>query len=468
LFTPFCEEIAHFSCARAAIVDLCMRLSEINETLRKIRVSPVKTLGQNFLHDRNLAYWIVRQAEITPGDYVVEIGPGLGALTEFLLDSGAHVLAIEKDARLANFLRGKFHNRQLEVLQADALKFDTQKLFPQRNVKLVGNFPYYISSQLVLKFIHFPSPISLWVLMLQKEMARRFSASPSTSDYGALTLQVQLHYRVKYLRTVRATVFFPQPAVDSAVVRVAPRDPFELPECDYGVLPKLVRRGFSQRRKQLGKLLRQELPYWNDAAKTLGFNPAARAENLSLQQWIGLTNLIAPLPVSEDPSRQMERFPVVDQSDRVLGSASRAEVHGNNLRHRAVHILIFNDAGEVYLQKRSRRKDRHPLLWDSSAAGHVDASEEYDEAARRELKEELEIDIALEKVLKLPASERTGQEFIWLYRGQHTGALQFNRSEIEHGDFFPVALVSDWLAGRPEDFAPGFVECWKAYRESKP
>ena len=444
-----------------------MRLSEITETLRKIRVSPVKTLGQNFLHDRNLARWIVHQAEITPDDYVVEIGPGLGALTEFLLESGARVLAIEKDARLANFLRGKFRYRQLEVLQADALKFDTQKLFAQRNVKLVGNFPYYISSQLVLKFIRFPSPISLWVLMLQSEMARRFSASPSTSEYGALTLQVQLHYRVEYLRRVRSTVFFPQPAVDSAVVQIAPRDPFELPECDYDLLQKLVRRGFSQRRKQLGKLLRQELPHWNDAAKTLGLNPAARGENLSLQQWIGLTNFIAPLSVSEDRSHQTERFPVVDQSDRVLGSASRAEVHGNNLRHRAVHILIFNAAGEVCLQKRSRRKDRHPLVWDSSAAGHVNAGEEYDEAARRELKEELGIDIALEKVLKLPASERTGQEFIWLYRGQHTGELQFNRSEIEYGDFLPVAVVSDWLASRPADFAPGFAECWKAYCESK-
>lgn len=467
MFTPLCEKTAYFPGTRGASIDLCMRLSEITETLRKIRVSPVRTLGQNFLHDRNLARWIVQQVDIAPDDYVVEIGPGLGALTEFLLDSGARVLAIEKDARLANFLREKLRDRQLEVLHADALKFDTRKLFAQRNVKCVGNFPYYISSQLVLKFIRFPSPISLWLLMLQWEMARRLSARPSSSDYGALTLQVQLHYRVEYLRTVRPTVFFPQPAVDSAVVQIALRDPFELPECDYDAFQKLVRRGFSQRRKQLAKLLRQELPNWNDAAETLGFNPAARGENLSLQQWIGLTNFIAPLPVSEHRAHLTERFPIVDQSDRVLGSASRSEVHGNNLRHRAVHVLIFNGAGEVCLQKRSRHKDRDPLLWDSSAAGHVNAGEEYDEAARRELKEELGIDIALGKVLKLPASERTGQEFIWLYRGQHTGELHFNRSEIEYGDFFPVALVSDWLAARPADFAPAFAKCWKAYCESK-
>jgi 16S rRNA (adenine1518-N6/adenine1519-N6)-dimethyltransferase len=467
LFTPFCEKTAHFFRAGAVIADLCMRLSEIKETLSKIGVSPVKTLGQNFLHDRNLARWIVRKAQITPDDYVVEIGPGLGALTEFLLESGARVLAIEKDGRLVKFLRERFQDRQLEVLHADALQFDPRTLFAKSQVKLVGNFPYYISSQLLLRFVHFPSPISLIVLMLQKEMARRLSAAPSTGDYGALTLSVQLHYRIKYLRTIHATVFFPQPEVDSAVIQVTPRDPFELPECDYDVFQRLVRRGFSQRRKQLRKLLRQEAPDWEGAAEALGFRPAARAENLSVQEWIGLTNLITRRPVAENHTADHDMLPVVDENDRLLGSASRAEVHGNNLRHRAVYMLIFNDAGEVYLQKRSRRKDRHPLLWDSSASGHVNAGEEYDEAARRELNEELGIDVALEKLLKLPASERTGQEFIWLYRGRHARKLQLNLSEIEYGEFFPVALVRDCLAARPNDFTPGFAECWKAYCESK-
>jgi 16S rRNA (adenine1518-N6/adenine1519-N6)-dimethyltransferase len=445
-----------------------MRLSQINETLRKIRVSPVRTLGQNFLHDRNLARWIVRQAKITPNDYVVEIGPGLGALTAFLLESSAYILAIEKDARLARFLREKFQDKQLEVLHADALQFDPRTLFAQPQVKLVGNLPYYVSSQLLLRFIRFPSPISLSVLMLQKEMARRLTASPSTADYGALTLRVQFHYRIKYLRTVRATVFLPQPEVDSAVLQIAPREPSELPECDYDVFQRIVRWGFSQRRKQLRKLFRREAPDWENAAKTLGFSAAARAENLSLQQWVGLTDFISPRTVSDNGKAADDLFPVVDEDDQLLGTAPRAEVHGNNLRHRAVHMLIFNDAGEVYLQKRSRHKDRHPLVWDSSAAGHVTAGEEYDEAARRELHEELGIDVALEKLLKLTATEVTGQEFIWLYRGRHAGKLRLNRSEIEYGEFFPAALVRDWLTARPGDFAPGFAECWKAYCESKP
>src|SRR4051794_31105778 len=116
-----------------------MTLSEINSTLRDIGVSPVRSLGQNFLHDRNLARWMVAQADITPGNYVVEIGPGLGALTELLLEKGAHVLALEKDARLARYLGEKFSGTSLEVRHIDALNFDVRTLYAQPSVKLVGN-----------------------------------------------------------------------------------------------------------------------------------------------------------------------------------------------------------------------------------------------------------------------------------------------------------------------------------------
>src|SRR5438034_8260698 len=111
-----------------------MKLSDILATLREIRVSPAKTLGQNFLHDQNLSRWIVDQAQITEQDYVVEIGPGLGALTRFLLEKGAHVLAIEKDARLANFLRSHFDAKRLEIVNTDALKFDPYTLFAHPHV----------------------------------------------------------------------------------------------------------------------------------------------------------------------------------------------------------------------------------------------------------------------------------------------------------------------------------------------
>jgi 16S rRNA (adenine1518-N6/adenine1519-N6)-dimethyltransferase len=441
-----------------------MKLSEIRATLKEIGVSPAKALGQNFLHDQNLARWIVDQAQITAEDYVVEIGPGLGALTRFILEKGAHVLAIEKDARLAKFLSSHFGDERLEIVNTDALKFDPRVLFAHRRVKLIGNLPYNISSPLLLKFLEHPSPISLCLLTLQKEMARRLSASPCTHDYGALTLRVQLHHRVKYLRSVPGTVFFPQPDVDSAVLRLAPLDPVQLPEHDDHLLLKLIRIGFSQRRKQLRKLLREYASDWNTVASCLNIDPNARGEELSLLQWIALANCIAPPPCQGMGSTPNEQFPLVDENDKVQGYASRSEVHGNNLRHRAVHILIFNQVGDVYLQQRSRWKDRHPLKWDSSAAGHVTGGENYDETARRELKEELGVDVPLERIFKLTASSRTDHEFIWGYRGVISGDLVPNRCEIERGVFFAPGLIDGWTSARPDDFAPGFLETWKAFR----
>ena len=444
-----------------------MTLSEINATLKEIRVAPVRSLGQNFLHDQNLGRWIIEQAGVGPDDYVVEVGPGLGALTEFILSKGARVLAIEKDARLAQFLTTRFAGSALEVWHADALDFDVRTLYTKPRVKFIGNLPYYISSQLLLKFLNWPSPISLSLFMLQKEMARRLSAAPQTKDYAALTLQMQLHYRIEYLRSIAASVFIPRPEVDSAIVRISPRASGELPACDTAAFARLVRRGFAQRRKQLGKLLREEIANWARAADALGLNPKARAEELSLEQWIALTNYTHPVAPPSRGEAEAECFRVVDENDRVLGSAPRGKVHGDNLRHRAVHILIFNGTGEVFLQKRSRWKDRHPLAWDSSAAGHVNAGEEYDPAATRELEEELGLRTSLERVVKLPASDRTGQEFIWLYRGQAEGPFPFNKTEIEAGGFFPPAIIEGWIRARPNDFAPGFVECWKAFLEKE-
>src|SRR5256714_14656374 len=119
-----------------------MKLSDIRATLQEIHVSPVKTLGQNFLHDQNLARWIVDQAQITSDDYVLEIGPGLGALTKLLLEKGARVLAIEKDTRLANFLREHLAHERLEIFNIVPLKFDGGILFFNRAAKLLGNLHY--------------------------------------------------------------------------------------------------------------------------------------------------------------------------------------------------------------------------------------------------------------------------------------------------------------------------------------
>ncbi len=444
-----------------------MTLSEINRTLREIRVTPVKTMGQNFLHDQNLAQWIVQQAGLSAGDQVVEVGPGLGALTAPILETGAQVLAIEKDARLANYLRENFANPQLEVLHEDALEFDLRSLFPRGPTQLVGNLPYSVATPVLLRFLGKTTPITSALLMLQMEVAARLSAAPRSKAYGILSLLVQAKCRVELLRAVPPNVFLPEPEIESAVVRLTKRAPGELPEHDFETLSLLVRHGFSQRRKQVAKLLKPWLPDWSASSAAIDVSVSARAEELSLGQWIALANLVHPPGNPKAGTDPAEIFPVVDENDHVIGTASRAEVHGNNLRHRAVHLFIFNRTGDLLLQKRSRWKDRHPNAWDSSAAGHVDASEEgYDETAARELREELGISSQLTRVAKIPASARTGEEFIWLYRGEYEGKLELARAEIECVEYFPPALVADWLAARPGDFAPGFIECWQAWRRS--
>lgn len=441
-----------------------MNLSQLRRALDHARVRPVKTLGQNFLHDQNLARWIVDRAHIEPQDFVVEIGPGLGALTGEILRRGARVLALEKDQRLVNFLRENFGHAHLEVRHGDALEFDLRALFPERKVKLLGNLPYYIASQLLLRYTEFPSPIPFSLLMLQDEMARRLSATPRSPDYGALTLRVQLHHRAKYLRNIPTTVFFPEPTVTSAIVRLTSRDETEDDATDDKIFYEIVRAGFSQRRKQLRKLLGDYISDWETAAERIDAAPTARAEELSREQWMKLTDLIARGDDKSARNNAAECFPVVDDRDRKIGEATRAEVHANNLRHRAIHILLFNSAGEILLQKRAAAKDRHPRLWDSSTAGHVEGNETYDETAARELKEELGVTAALELIGKLPASAETGHEFIQVYRGQCDGPFKFPYGEISAVKFFPIEIVDRWIENKPEEFAPGFLECWRMWR----
>jgi isopentenyldiphosphate isomerase len=156
----------------------------------------------------------------------------------------------------------------------------------------------------------------------------------------------------------------------------------------------------------------------------------------------------------------------VDEHDRPLGPRPRGELHRLGLRHRAVHILVFNGRGELFLQKRSLGKDINPGLWDTSAAGHVDFGESYDECARRELGEELGITApaGLQGLFKLPASEHTGWEFVRVYRLVHDGPLVLNAAEIDAGRWFPSGAVDAWTAGGGAALTSSFRVIWEAYR----
>jgi isopentenyl-diphosphate delta-isomerase type 1 len=158
-----------------------------------------------------------------------------------------------------------------------------------------------------------------------------------------------------------------------------------------------------------------------------------------------------------------EMLDVVDEADEVVGQERRAQAHRLGLRHRAAHVLVFNAKGQLFLQKRSATKDRHPGVWDSSAAGHVEQGESYEACAVRELAEELglKLDRPPEKLFKIVACEETGQEFVWVYRCQAQGPFVLPAEEIERGEWFEPQVVSAWLETKPEDFAPTFPLLWR-------
>ena len=157
-----------------------------------------------------------------------------------------------------------------------------------------------------------------------------------------------------------------------------------------------------------------------------------------------------------------EWFDVVNERDEVVGRASRQEVHARGLRHRAVHVLVFNAHGQLFLQKRSRYKDREPCVWDSSASGHVDAGEDYDAAAMRELREELGVVLSRppRRWFKLEACPETDQEFVWVYRLEHEGPFVWPAREIEDGAWFDPVAISRWVRTQPALFAGAFRRLW--------
>jgi 16S rRNA (adenine1518-N6/adenine1519-N6)-dimethyltransferase len=252
---------------------------------------PKRSLGQNFLVDRNIAAKIVATLGIVPGDTVIEIGPGRGALSGHILDAGpATFLALEKDRELAARLVREHPG--MAVAMIDALRLDWRRLDRLPGVKLVGNLPYNIASPLLWDLCAEAARFSRGVFMVQHEVARRLAASPGGREYGALTAWVASFVRVEYCFKVPPTVFFPRPKVDSAVVALTPRPETERP-ADPPALSRLLKHLFSLRRKQLGGILK---PWRDDALVAFfsdnGLSERDRPENLSPNQLEALSRLL--------------------------------------------------------------------------------------------------------------------------------------------------------------------------------
>jgi len=272
-----------------------MNLSEMRQILADGAIQLTKSLGQNFLHDGNQLRRIISAAELTKTDKVLEIGPGLGPLTELLLAQAGEVLAIEKDRRLFEFLQKRFAGaKNLVILCDDAMNYLQREPSNWSNWKVVANLPYSVASPILVELAQTPKRPERMVVTLQLEVAQRLMAKADDDDHGVLTLLAQLDYEPRGWFKIPAGCFFPPPNVDSACVALIRRAQSLLPEAQRPIFVKIVKRAFSQRRKMMLKLLQQDWPpeKLKSSFDELGISTQERAEKLSLAQFVQLTHLL--------------------------------------------------------------------------------------------------------------------------------------------------------------------------------
>jgi 16S rRNA (adenine1518-N6/adenine1519-N6)-dimethyltransferase len=275
-----------------------VNLSEMRQILGDRGIQLTKSLGQNFLHDGNQLRRIVDAAHVTAEDNVLEIGPGLGPLTDLLLQKSRRVLAIEMDQRLVVFLKQRFSDPKLELLHADGLAIVRDQTRDWSDWKLVANLPYSIASPILVELAENARAPKSMTVTLQIEVAQRIQSKASEPDYGVLSLLLQVRYEPVSFFKIPATSFFPAPDVDSACIslqlRAQPLLPIELlPE-----FKRIVKKAFSERRKMMMKLLKQEWPADKlaPAFEQIALSPQIRAEAVTLEQFVQLTSCLTNDP----------------------------------------------------------------------------------------------------------------------------------------------------------------------------
>jgi len=256
------------------------------------KVRPKKALGQHFLTDLSIAARIAATLDGSKGLPVLEIGPGMGVLTRFLLEEGHDVKVVEIDSESVEYLTDNFPDLKGRIIKGDFLKMDLAELMGEKPFCVIGNYPYNISSQIFFKILDYKNLIPCCSGMLQKEVAERLAAAPGSKVYGILSVLLQAWYDVEYLFTVDEHVFNPPPKVKSGVIRCTRNNVTDL-GCDERLFKTIVKTVFGQRRKTLRNSIRGLLP----PGCSLDDNPvwAQRPEPLSVAQFIDLTNRVAAL-----------------------------------------------------------------------------------------------------------------------------------------------------------------------------
>lgn len=250
-----------------------------------------KRFGQNFLHDPGVIERIVRSIHPQADDNLVEIGPGLGALTEELLAVNPRLQVVELDRDLIPILRTKFFNYpEFRIREADALKFDFSELAGNGPLRIVGNLPYNISTPLIFHLLEQAGVVKDMHFMLQKEVVQRLAAGPGDNNYGRLGIMAQYFCRVQPLFEVGPGAFKPAPKVDSAIVRLVPHETLPHPARDLSMLQHVVRTAFNARRKTLRKSLGSLVSA--EELQSLGINDGLRPENLGLPEYVAIADYL--------------------------------------------------------------------------------------------------------------------------------------------------------------------------------
>ncbi|MGY8861047.1 MAG: 16S rRNA (adenine(1518)-N(6)/adenine(1519)-N(6))-dimethyltransferase RsmA [Pseudomonadales bacterium] len=261
-----------------------------------------KRFGQNFLHDQGIIRHIVACIRPKPEQHIVEIGPGLGAITEHLLATAGHLDVVELDRDLLPYLRIAFasYGDNLRIHEADALQFDFRSLSkdnsntPKELLRIVGNLPYNISTPLIFHLLSYTDLIADMHFMLQKEVVLRLAAGAGTNNYGRLSIMAQYFCRVDNLFEVPPEAFDPRPKVDSAIVRMAPYTDLPHTANDFKHFESLVKSGFAQRRKTLRNNLKGIAN--DEQLQSLGIDPSIRPERLSVGDFVAISNLLTQTP----------------------------------------------------------------------------------------------------------------------------------------------------------------------------
>ncbi len=271
--------------------------------LQKYQFHFQKKFGQNFLIDPRILHKITHAAGITDNDFVLEIGPGIGTMTQYLCEAAREVAAVEIDSNLIPILEDTLHEYpNVSIIHQDILKLDIHRLIQEKNngnpIKVVANLPYYITTPIIMGLFESHIPMESITVMVQKEVADRMQATPGTKDYGALSLAVQYYSIPETVANVPPNCFIPRPKVGSAVIRLAKRKENAVAVQDEALLFSLIRASFQQRRKTLANGLHNApgIPLQKEQAiqilERLGISPSIRGEALSLEQFALLCNAI--------------------------------------------------------------------------------------------------------------------------------------------------------------------------------